>query len=144
MLDQQLAELLGAPARAAELIAGGEFNFGHADDDYRMPDRGLHRPETAGDSCATAALVVEIVSPGDETWDKLRFYGAHDVEEVLIVDPQRRSAHWLALEGSEHQPIEHSNVIDMSRTELAERIDWPPNPPYDRERSPRGSGGRSA
>ncbi len=38
---------------------------------------------------ATAALVVEIVSPGDKTWEKLPFYAAHSVDESLIVDPRR-------------------------------------------------------
>jgi Uma2 family endonuclease len=35
----------------------------------------------------TAALVVEIVSPGDESYKKLDFYAAQAVDEVVIVDP---------------------------------------------------------
>jgi Uma2 family endonuclease len=124
MLDQQLAVLLDAPARAAGLIAGGEFNLGDRDD-YRVPDRGLHRPETAGDWCRTAALVVEIVSPGDETWEKLSFYAAHEVDELLIVDPQKRSVDWLALNTGEYRTVERSRLIDLGPVELAERIDWP-------------------
>ena len=57
--------------------------------------------------------------------DKLLFYGAHEVDELLIVDPQGHSVHWLALEGSEYQPVERSRVIEMSQAELAERIDRP-------------------
>jgi Uma2 family endonuclease len=56
----------------------------------------------------TAALVVEIVSPGDETWEKLPFYAAHHVDEVLIVDPQERSVSWLALERGKYRPIDRS------------------------------------
>ena len=41
----------------------------------------------------TAELVVEIVLPGDGTWDKLSFYAAHDVGELLIVDPQKGEVH---------------------------------------------------
>jgi Putative restriction endonuclease len=124
MLDQQLAVRLDAPARAAGLIAGGEFNLGDRDD-YRVPDRGLHRPETAGDWCRTAALVVEIVSPGDETWEKLSFYAAHDVDELLIVDSPKRSVTWLGLRDGEYQPIQRSALIKLGAVELAEQLDWP-------------------
>jgi Uma2 family endonuclease len=124
MLDQQLAVLLDTPARAAGLIAGGEFNLGDSED-YRVPDRGLHRPETASDWCATAALVLEIVSPGDETWNKLPFYAAHKVDELLIVDPSKRSVDWLALEHDEYRQVERSRLIELGPAELAERIDWP-------------------
>lgn len=124
MLDQQLAELLGAPARAAGLIAGGEFNLGCIDD-YRVPDRGLHRPEAAGNWCATAALVVEIVSPGDETWEKVPFYADHQVDELLIVDPQKRSVNWVVLKDGEYCPVQRSGLIDLGPLELADRIDWP-------------------
>ena len=33
---------------------------------------------------ARPELVIEIVSPGDDTWKKLPFYAAHDVDELLI------------------------------------------------------------
>jgi Uma2 family endonuclease len=47
---------------------------------------------------ATAALTVEIVSPGDETLDKLPLYAAHQVDELLIVDPDKRTVDWLAVD----------------------------------------------
>ena len=73
----------------------------------------------------TAALVVEVVSPGDETWEKLGFYAAHAVDEVLIVDPQRRAVDWLALSDSHYHPIERSGLIDLGVIDLLARIDWP-------------------
>jgi len=123
-LDDQLAELLRPLAREAGLISGGEFNLGEPND-YRVPDRGLHRPDTHGDWRSTAALVVEILSPGDASWEKLPFYAAHDVDEVLIVDPAKRSVDWLGLGDDEYRPIEHSGLIDLGPGELAEQIDWP-------------------
>jgi Uma2 family endonuclease len=75
----------------------------------------------------TAALVFEVVSPDDETWDKLPFYAAHGVDELLIVDPTERSVHWLALEGGEYREAERSGLIDLGPSKLAERIDWPPS-----------------
>jgi Uma2 family endonuclease len=124
---QQLAELLGPPARAAGLIpAIGEFNLGDSDDDFRVPDGGLHRGRPTGVWQPTAALVLEIVSPGDESWKKLPFYAAHRVDEVLIVDPRGRSVSWLELESGEYRPIERSGLVDVEAHGLAEQLDWPP------------------
>jgi Uma2 family endonuclease len=123
---QQLAELFGPLARAAGLVpAMADFNLG-AQGDYRVPDGGLHHPEEADNRLyyPTAALVVEIVSPYDESWAKLPFYAAHYVDEVLIVDPQKREIHWLALRGDGYEPVERSGLIDFGAAELAERIVW--------------------
>jgi Uma2 family endonuclease len=121
---QQLAESLGPPARAAGLVpAMGDFNLG-TQGDYRVPDGGLRRPEPRRLYYPTAALVVEIVSPDDESWAKLPFYAAHHVGEALIVDPQKREVHWLALQGEGYEPIERSALIDFGPEQLAERIVW--------------------
>lgn len=126
-IAQQLAELLGPPARAAGLIpAIGEFNLGEDEHDFRVPDGGLHRGRPSGVWQQTAAVVVEIVSPGDESWQKLRFYAAHHVDEVLIVDPQKRLVSWLELEHGEYRPIERSGLVDLGAEGLAEQLDWPP------------------
>ena len=123
---QQLAEILGAPAREAGLVPMiSIFNLGEPDD-YRVPDGGLFRPGPDEVYVPTAALVVEIVSPGDESWQKLGFYAAHDVDELLIVDPEQRRVHWLALQpGGEYREIERSSLIALGPAELAEQIDWP-------------------
>jgi Uma2 family endonuclease len=125
-IAQQLAELLGPPARDAGLVpAMGEFNLGESDEDFRVPDGGLHRTLTDAVWHPTAALVVEIVSPGDESWEKLPFYAAHDVDEVLIVDPAKRSVDWLGLKDGEYRPLERSGLLELGAGELSERIDWP-------------------
>jgi hypothetical protein len=69
--------------------------------------------------------LLEIVSPNDRTWEKLPFYAKHDVDELLIVDPQQRSVDWLALAEGEYRPVERSGVIELGPAELAEQIDWP-------------------
>jgi len=125
-ISQQLAELLGPPARSVGLLAAmGEFNLGESEHDFRIPDGGLHRPGAAGVWLHTAALVVEILSPDDESWQKLGFYAEHDVDEVLLVDPAERTVAWLALHDGEYEPIQHSGLIDLGPAELAEQIDWP-------------------
>jgi hypothetical protein len=124
-LIEQISGLLGPPARAAGLESLiREFGLG-APGDYRGPAGGLHREPPRGVWQPTAALVIEIVSPGDERWDKLPFYAAHDVNEVLIVDPEEHAIHWFGLEDGEYRPIERSSLIDLGQSELAEQIDWP-------------------
>ena len=125
-IQQQLAELLGPPARDAGLDPRlAIFNLGE-EGDYRVPDGGLLRPGPDSVFLSTAALVVEIVSPDDESWEKLGFYAAHGVDELLIVDPQKRTLHWLALQRSgEYQPIDSSTLIALGPAELGELIDWP-------------------
>jgi Uma2 family endonuclease len=48
----------------------------------------------------TSALVAEIVSPGDESWQKLSFYATHNVDEVVTVDPSERIVTWMTMPGS--------------------------------------------
>ncbi len=120
----QLAVIFDGPARAAGLqLAMADFNVGSRGD-YRVPDGGLHRPGPDEMYYPTAALVVEIVSPDDESWAKLPFYAAHYVDEVLIVDPQKREVHWFALRGDGYEPIERSSLIELGAEQLAERISW--------------------
>jgi Putative restriction endonuclease len=126
LVREGLRTALAPLARQAGMQLIGAFNIGEWNADYRVPHAGLHR-ELSWDMCApTAALVIEIVSPGDESWEKLPFYAAHNVDEVLIVDPQERSVSWLALGDGKYHPVEHSGLIDVGTRELAEQIDWPP------------------
>ncbi|MDQ6775961.1 MAG: Uma2 family endonuclease [Actinomycetota bacterium] len=125
-IAQQLAELLGPPARDAGLVPMMSiFNLGDPDD-YRVPDGGLFHPGPDAVYLSTAALVVEIVSPDDKTWEKLSFYAAHAVDELLIVEPQERRVHWLGLQpGGEYRPATRSGLIALGPAELAEQISWP-------------------
>jgi len=125
-IQAQLLRLLGPPADAAGLGVIGEFNLGEPDD-YRVPDGGLHRPGPDELWNATAALVVEILSPGDESWEKLPFYAEHHVDELLIVDPDERAVHWLALDEvqGEYRATDCSRLIDLGPAQLAGQIDWP-------------------
>src|SRR6058998_2968885 len=59
----QLAVLLDGPARAAGLLpAMHEFNLGESEQEFRVPDGGLHRPGASGVWLPTAAMVVEILA----------------------------------------------------------------------------------
>jgi Uma2 family endonuclease len=124
-LSSGLHRLLGPYADAANLHLVGTVGIG-VKDNNRIPDLTLQRPRDAAPQWQqTAALVVEIVSPQDKSRDKFDFYAAHEVDEVLIIDPQEHAVHWLGLNDGEYKPIERSGLIDLGPVELAERIDWP-------------------
>ena len=125
-IQQQLAVLLAPLAAAAGLQAGiGSFNLGEQGD-YRQPDGGLFRAWHFGVWQQTAALAIEILSPGDETYEKLDFYAAHHVDELLIVDPKARTVDWRQLTTDGYQATERSALIDLGPTQLAAQLDWPP------------------
>jgi hypothetical protein len=65
----ELAVGLAPFARAASLVGTGPFNLGEPDD-YRVPDGGYHRSLPATVWVSTAVIVVEVVSPDDETQDE--------------------------------------------------------------------------
>jgi Uma2 family endonuclease len=69
--------------------------------------------------------VIEIVSPGDESRQKLSFFASHGVDEVLIVDPTDRTVSWFVLTGGEYHPAGHSGLLELGPDRLAELIDWP-------------------
>jgi hypothetical protein len=123
-LEWQLAGILGPLAAAVGLQALGQFNLGE-EGDCRVPDGALGRPGPDAVYVATAALVLEIVSPGDESWEKLGFSAAHEVDEVLIVDPQEKAVSWMGIERGEYHHLKRSRLIELGAAELAEQIDWP-------------------
>jgi Uma2 family endonuclease len=123
--QHQMIVMLDGPSRTAGLVPTGRCAIGAGEHNYRVPDGALHRPGAHGTWLGTAALVIEIVSPNDETWEKLPFYAAHEVDEVLIVDPSKRTCDWLALTDGEYRPVERSGLINLGPSELAEQIEWP-------------------
>ena len=123
-LDRQLAVLLEPLAERAGVTSTGPFNLGE-ERDFRVPDGGLHRDWTDRVWYSTAALAIEIVSPGDETYDKLPFYAAHKVDEVLIVDLEERRVLWLRLASEKYEPLSASSMIEIGPEELAKQVNWP-------------------
>jgi Uma2 family endonuclease len=124
-LESQLHTILRPLARKAGLTMIGQSNLGEGEHDFRVPDGALHRPGASGTWHPTAALVIEIVSPGDESWEKLPFYAARNVDEVLIVDPAKHAVDWLVLHDGEYRPTERSGLIELGADKLGERIEWP-------------------
>jgi Uma2 family endonuclease len=118
--------LLRPHAEAAGLDLVGTVGIG-VKDDNRFPDLMLQRRKDAQPQWQqTAALVIEIRSPGDDTDKKLGFYASHGVDELLIIDPDERSVDWLELADGEYRPLERSTLIDLGPAELRARIEWRP------------------
>jgi Uma2 family endonuclease len=125
LLESQLHALIRPLARKRGLEMTSQFNLGESEHDFRVPDGGLHRPGAGEMWIPTAALVIEILSPGDKSWQKLPFYARHDVDEVLIVDPYEQTVTWLALREGEYRAIQRSDLVALGPAALAEQIDWP-------------------
>lgn len=123
-VDDELTALLRPRALAVGLVGTGPFNLGTAGD-YRVPDGGLHRGRPTGVYLPTAAVVVEIVSPDDETYDKFGFYAAHSVDELVAADPGRRLVEIWRLTDGRYSRVERSGVLDIAVEELTGGIDWP-------------------
>lgn len=124
-IESRLHRLLGEAAEAAGLEMIGQSNLGESEHDFRVPDSALHPRGTSGVWHETAALVVEISSPNDETWQKLPFYAAHRVREVLIVDPIRRALHWLALQDGDYHKVQRSGLVELGPDDVARQLGWP-------------------
>ena len=124
-LDDVLAVLLHPFAEAAGLVGTGPFNLGEADD-YRVPDRGYHRIRPTGTWVPTAAVVIEIVSPDDETYAKFGFYARHAVDEILVADPSTAELHiWARVPDERYEQVTASALLRVSAEALASAITWP-------------------
>ncbi|WP_165486247.1 Uma2 family endonuclease [Frankia sp. Cppng1_Ct_nod] len=123
-VDYELSALLRPRARAAGLVGTGPFNLGRRDD-YRVPDGGLHRGSPSGVFLPTAAVVIEIVSPDDETFAKIDFYAAHGVDELVVADPARRTVQIWQLVNGKYDETGRSDLLHVTAAELTRDIDWP-------------------
>lgn len=123
-VDSDLAALLRPAAKAAGLVVTSQFNVG-VQDDYRVPDGGYHRVPLSTVWVPTAAIVVEVVSPHDETWEKFAFYARHAIEEICVADPLTRQVRWFVLAGDAYEETGTSPLLGVTTTDLVAGIDWP-------------------
>jgi len=93
-LGNDLAGVLRSPARSRGFRSFNEPGVFDPEisamTSYRVPDLGYARPEDVSERGieGRAALVVEVLSPRDESYEKLPFYRRVGVEETLFVDPK--------------------------------------------------------
>lgn len=123
-VEAQLVALLRPRACSNGLWPTGAVNIGRPDD-FRVPDGAYFRSREQAVFLPTAAIVMEIVSPDDETYAKFAFYFARGVEELLVVDPLRRTVEFYRRGRRTFEPTERSELLDLGAGELAGEIDWP-------------------
>jgi Uma2 family endonuclease len=123
-IDDQLARILGPRADAGGLYGSGPLNIGRPDD-YRVPDRAYLRTASVDMYQPTAAIIVEIVSPGDETRRKFGFYYDAGVEELLIVDPEAQTVEWFSRGGDGFVAADASRLLGLSAAALVAELTWP-------------------
>ncbi len=125
-VEIQLARTLGPSADRAGLLVTGPCNIGERDD-FRVPDQAYFQNGTADEVFnPTAEIVVEIVSPADESRMKFDFYHRHGVTEVLIVDPDACTVEWFARDAAAFRPAGGSGLLGVTADELSRSIDWTP------------------
>ena len=124
-LDNEIAVAINPLAKRAGLYPSGPMNVG-APNDFRVPDWALCRDRRDEVYADTAALVVEIVSPWDESEAKLPFYAAHGVDEAVLVYPTRHEVRWLHLVDGDYEATDRSDLLDVDVTDVIAQIDWPP------------------
>ena len=123
-LEVEIAVVLRGLVRPSGLYVSTAVNIGD-EQNYRVPDLAVHRPGPELLWNPTAAMVVEVVSPHDESWLKFDHYAAHAVDEVLIADPADRSLHLFVLVGGEYRPSERSDLLGVAVADLHAAIEWP-------------------
>lgn len=109
-LGAELFLVLGPIAKARGLRPWydptGLFRPG-VDDDWRVPDQQFARPELASARGieGAASLVVEILSPNDETYRKLDWYASVGVGEALVIHPHTKRVELFANRDGRMEPV---------------------------------------
>ncbi len=124
IVADELRAALRSPAKRAGLRGSEPFNLGTSTD-YRVPDGGFFRSVPNDVWVATAAIVIEVVSPDDQTFDKFDFYRNHRVEEIIVADPAARSVRFFSTTDGFTTEVARSNLLNVASAEIADAIDWP-------------------
>ena len=108
-LNADMLVVLAPLARLAGLEPSGDSMgiFADLETDWRVPDQVYAQPEQIVEEGVTGAeLVVELRSPGDESYAKLPFYAARGVTEAMIVHRDRRFELYRLDDDKTYRPVE--------------------------------------
>ncbi|MFC4945730.1 Uma2 family endonuclease [Pseudonocardia sp. GCM10023141] len=135
VLGARFFRLAVSRAEQRELDVLYETGVFRADQDYRVPDLVVFQPDQLSErGVERAEMVIEIRSPRDETYEKIGFYSAVGVQEVLILHPEDRRVELLRAVGGSLvsvQPKPDGSVesevlgIELRTVEGKLRIGWP-------------------
>ncbi len=126
----QLHRVLAPLAEARGLVAFYETGLFRSDDDYRVPDQLYVRPElvTRRGVEGPADLVVELRSPNDETDDKIDWYAARGVRELLVIEPAERRVELLGHVEGRLAPVPPDEDGSVQSEVLGVRLTPAPGP----------------
>jgi Uma2 family endonuclease len=120
----QLIALLDARGNDLGLEAVDGINIGVAHN-FRVPDGALLQPGPDEVYLATAELIFEVRSPGDETYEKFPHYAAHGVGEILVVHSDEHAIEIHVLGGADYRRADASPLLGASQADLEAAISWP-------------------
>jgi Uma2 family endonuclease len=123
-LAAQLARVLRPYAENAGLVEAGPFNLGQPDD-HRVPDGGYLDAVVDAIYVPSAAIVIEVLSPDDETFAKFAFYHRHGVAEIFVLDPAERSLNCWRRSEDGFEPAPESELLGAVMADLVAEIRWP-------------------
>jgi Uma2 family endonuclease len=102
-----IATLAPIARRLGLEVWGGSIGiYGLGDDNWRIPDVALARPDqTSERGLEHAELVVEVLSPHDESRQKLPYYAKLGVREVWLIEPSTRVSEIYKLDGDWYELV---------------------------------------
>ena len=126
LAEMEINAILRPHALDAGLHPIGQFNIGHSDN-YRVPDGGYLRTPSVQVFFGTAAILVEILSPGDETFEKFDHYAEHGVEEIIVVDPATKTVRCFdrRTDGMDFVECARSTLLAVAMTDVEQQMRWP-------------------
>jgi Uma2 family endonuclease len=71
-----------------------------------------------------AAIVVEVMSPGDDSMAKMAFSFDHGIEEILLVDLTDRSAVWFAHGERRFSTAIKSALLGIDAASVVSALGW--------------------
>jgi Uma2 family endonuclease len=123
LLESDLIRILGPEADVAGLKVVPECGVydpaAGAQAGFRVPDLTVFAPEHATERGVEgqAELVIEIRSPGDESYEKMPFYERVGVGEVLVIERNTKALrHWVRID-------DHLVEIDASTGAVLQVLD---------------------
>ena len=108
-------------ARSRGLVSSALCNLG-TESDFRWPGGGYHRSTPTGVFVPTVAIVVEVLSPGEDLREVRLLCRAHAVAEIVIADPRRRRVECWQPSGKGHTQVSGSRLLEVTGAEVAAAI----------------------
>lgn len=115
--DELVAALRPVSQRRGLLVRSGQTGlFDPAvDKSYRVPDVTIGRSEHLADrGFESAELVIEVLSPNDESREKFPFFARVGVREVWLIEPKTRAFEVYTLRGGTYEAVELERGITTS------------------------------